>query len=146
MNREFTEADYSALQPYEPHLQRGCYGHYYYALRRSDFNAMLDVYRSLGYTQKMDYSCGRCILQLTSTLGKVYFDYKRQLEENPQPAEPAKNTKRKVGEFNADGELLREFESVTQAISETGVSKGNVYKSLKDNTPVDGVTFKYMQD
>lgn len=138
--REFTEADYSALQPYEEHLQRGVFGKYYYGLRRTDFNAMLDVYRSLGYTQKMDYSCGMCILQLTTTLGKPYFEFKKKMEEK------AKNAKRKVGEFNADGELLREFESVTQAISETGVSKGNVYKSLKDNTPVDGVTFKYMQD
>lgn len=136
--REFNEADYSALQPYEEHLQRGVFGKYYYGLRRTDFNAMLDVYRSLGYTQSMDYSCGRCILQLTTTLGKPYFEFKKKMEEK------AKNTKRKVGEFNADGELVREYESVTQAISETGVSKGNVYKSLKDNTPVDGVTFRYI--
>ena len=140
MNREFTEADYSALQPYEPHLQRGCYGHYYYALRRSDFNAMLEIYRSLGYTQSMDYSCGRCILQLTTTLGKPYFEFKKKMEEK------AKNTKRKVGEFNADGELVREFESVTQAVEQTGVTKGNMYKALKDGVAIDERIFKYMED
>lgn len=139
MNREFTEADYSALQPYEPHLQRGCYGHYYYALRRSDFNAMLDVYRSLGYTQKMDYSCGMCILQLTTTLGKPYFEFKKKMEEK------AKNTKRKVGEFNADGELLREFESVTQAVAETGITKAQMYKALKEQAGIDERIYKYME-
>lgn len=140
MNREFNEADYSALQPYEPHLQRGCYGHYYYALRRSDFNAMLDVYRSLGYTQTMDYSCGRCILQLTTTLGKPYFEFKKKMEEK------AKNAKRKVGEYNTEGELIREFESVTKAVEETGISKAQMYKALREQTVIDGKTFKYMQD
>jgi len=138
--REFTEADYSALQPYEPHLQRGCYGHYYYALRRSDFNAMLEIYRSLGYTQSMDYSCGRCILQLTTTLGKPYFEFKKKMEEK------AKNTKRKVGEFNADGELIKEYESVTQAVEQTGISKAQMYKALREQTEIDDRIYKYLQD
>lgn len=138
--REFNEADYSALQPYEEHLQRGCFGKYYYGLRRTDFNAMLDVYRSLGYTQTMDYSCGRCILQLTTTLGKPYFEFKKKMEEK------AKNTKRKVGEFNADGELVREFESVTQAVSETGITKAQIYKALKEQAVIDEKVYKYMED
>lgn len=142
--RQFTETDYNDLKPYESHLQRGWFGHYYYALRRADFNKLVEIYRSLGFSQAMDYSCGRCILTLTSTLGRVYFEYKKKMEENPEPVEPAKNTKRKVGTFNNENELINEFDSVTQAISETGVSKGNVYKSLKDNTPVDGVTFRYI--
>lgn len=140
--REFTQQDFENLKPYEAHLNRGWFGHYYYALRRADFNKLVEIYRSLGFTQAMDYSCGRCILTLTTTLGRVYFEYKKKMEENP---EPVKNTsKRKVATFNDENELLNEFDSVTQAISETGVSKGNVYKSLKDNTPVDGVTFRYI--
>lgn len=142
--RQFTETDYNDLKPYESHLQRGWFGRYYYALRRSDFNKLVEVYRSLGFTQSMDYSCGRCILTLTSTLGRVYFEYKKKMEENPEPVEPAKNTKRKVGEYNADGELIKEFESVTKAVEETGVSKGNIYKSLKDGETIDGRIFKYL--
>lgn len=140
--RQFTKKDYNDLKPFESHLNRGWFGRYYYALRRTDFNKLVEIYRSLGGAQAMDYSCGRCILTLTSTLGRVYFEYKKKMEENP---EPVKNTsKRKVGEYNAEGELLREFESVTQAVAETGVSKGNIYKSLKDNTPVDEVIFRYI--
>jgi len=140
--REFTQQDFEELKPLESHLQRGWFGHYYYALRRADFNKLVEVYRSLGFTQAMDYSCGRCILTLTTTLGRVYFEYKKKMEENP---EPAKNTKRKVGEYNLNGELLREFESVTKAVEETGVSKGNIYKSLKDGETIDGRIYKYIE-
>ena len=140
--REFTETDYNNLKPLEAHLQRGYYGHYYYALRRNDFNRMVEIYRSLGFSQSMDYSCGRCILTLTTTLGRVYFEYKKKMEENP---EPVKNTsKRKVGEYNAEGELIKEFESVTQAVEETGVTKGNMYKALKDGVAIDDRIFKYL--
>lgn len=139
--REFTQQDFENLKPYEAHLNRGWFGHYYYALRRADFNKLVEVYRSLGFTQSMDYSCGRCILTLTTTLGRVYFEYKKKMEENP---EPVKNTsKRKVGEYNAEGELIREFESVTQAVEETGVTKGNMYKALKDGVAIDDRIFKY---
>ncbi|MBQ2176172.1 MAG: hypothetical protein II453_14295 [Alphaproteobacteria bacterium] len=139
--RQFTETDYEALKPLESHLQRGYFGHYYYALRRPDFNRLVEIYRSLGGTQTMDYSCGRCILTLTSTLGRVYFEYKKKMEENP---EPAKNAKRKVAEYNAEGELIKEFESVTKAVEETGISKGNIYKSLKESVAIDDRIFKYI--
>ena len=140
--REFTQQDYENLKPFEAHLNRGYYGRYYYALRRPDFNRLVEIYRSLGFGQAMDYSCGRCILQLTSTLGKVYFENKQKMEDNPEP--PKNTSKRKVGEYSTDGELIREFESVTKAVEETGVSKGNIYKSLKESVVIDGKIFKYI--
>lgn len=142
--REMTKEIYEKLQPFESHLNRGFYGKYYYALRRVDFNKLVEIYRDLGFGQAMDYSCGRCILTITSTLGRVYFEYKKKMEENPEPVEPAKNTKRKVAEYNAEGELVREFESVTKAVEETGVSKGNIYKSLKESVAIDDRIFKYI--
>lgn len=142
MNREFTNEDYEKLQPLEAHLTRGFYGRYIYGLRKGDFNRLIEVYKSLGYAaHTMDYSCNRCLMQLTSTLGKLYFDYKKKMEENP---EPAKNAKRKVGEYNLDGELLREFESVTKAVEETGISKNTLYKSLKDNETIDDRKYAYI--
>lgn len=142
--RDFTQQDFENLKPYEAHLNRGWFGHYYYALRRPDFNKLVEVYRSLGFSQAMDYSCGRCILTLTSTLGRVYFEYKKKMEENPEPVEPAKNAKKKVAEYNAEGELVKEYNSVTEAISETGISKGNIYKALKEEVAIDGRIFRYL--
>lgn len=141
--RQFTQQDFENLKPYEAHLNRGWFGKYYYALRRPDFNKLVEIYRDLGFGQSMDYSCGRCILTLTSTLGRVYFEYKRQQEENAK--QEAKNAKKRVGEYNAEGELLREFESVTKAIEETGISKGNMYKALKENETIDEKYYKYIE-
>ena len=143
MTREFTVEDYNELKPLEPHLTRGIYGRYVYGLRRSDFNALYAKYKSLGYGQTMEYSCNRCLLTLTSTLGKLYFDFKTKQEENAK--QEAKNAKKRVGEYNAEGELLREFESVTQAIEETGISKGNMYKALKENETIDEKYYKYIE-
>ena len=142
MTREFTVEDYNELKPLEPHLTRGTYGRYVYGLRRSDFNALYAKYKELGYGQTMEYSCNRCLLNLTSTLGKLYFDFKAKQEENP---EPAKNAKKRVGEYDVNGELLREFESVTQAIEETGISKGNIYKALKEQVAIDEKIYKYIE-
>jgi hypothetical protein len=142
MNRELTQQDFEKLQPLEAHLTRGFYGRYIYGLRKGDFNRLIEVYHDLGYAaHTMEYSCNRCLMQLTSTLGKLYFDYKKKMEENP---EPAKNAKRKVGEYNLDGELLREFESVTKAVEETGISKNTLYKSLKDNETIDDRKYAYI--
>lgn len=142
MNRQFTQQDFEKLQPLEPHLTRGYFGKYIYGLRKGDFNRLIEVYKDLGYAaHTMDYSCNRCLMQLTNTLGKLYFDYKKKMEENP---EPAKNAKRKVGEFNLNGELLREFESVTKAVEETGISKNTLYKSLKDNETIDDRKYAYI--
>lgn len=143
MTREFTVEDFNYLKPYEPHLTRGTYGRYIYGLRRQDFNALYAKYRELGYGQAMEYSCNRCLLTLTSTLGKLYFDFKAKQEENAK--QEAKNAKKKVGEYNAEGELLKEFESVTKAIEETGVSKGNMYKALKENIAIDDRIFRYIE-
>lgn len=142
MSKELNLEDFNYLKPYEPHLTRGTYGKYVYGLRRSDFNALYAKYKELGYGQTMEYSCNRCLLNLTSTLGKLYFEYKAKQEENP---EPAKNAKKRVGEYNAEGELLREFESVTKAVEETGISKGNIYKALKENIAIDDRIFRYIE-
>lgn len=143
MTREFTVEDYNELKPLEPHLTRGTYGRYIYGLRRNDFNILYAKYKSLGYAQTMEYSCNRCLLTLTSTLGRLYFDFKKKQEENAK--QEAKNAKKKVGEYNAEGELVREFESVTKAVEETGISKNTLYKSLKDNETIDEKYYRYIE-
>jgi hypothetical protein len=80
MIRTFTYEDYKVLEKYEEHLVRAKFGRYIYALRRPAFEELSAVYRSLGYTQRLDYSCSSCLLNLCITLGNYYFDFKKQLE------------------------------------------------------------------
>lgn len=79
--KNFTSKEYKALQPYEGHLTRGWFGKYIYGLRRPDFDNMYKVYKSLGYQKSLDYSCSSCLLELTSTLGRLYFEYKKKQDE-----------------------------------------------------------------
>lgn len=72
----FTKKHYNALLPYEAHLTRGYYGKYVYALRKKDFEAMHKVYKDLGYERNLDYNCSTCLLQLTQTLGRLFFAYR----------------------------------------------------------------------
>lgn len=74
--RNFTKKDYTTLQPYREHLVRGYFGHYLYGLRRKDFEAMQKVYKELGYERNLDYNCSTCLLELTSTLGRLFFAYR----------------------------------------------------------------------
>lgn len=78
--KKLTKKQYDALKPFEQHLTRGYYGHYTYALRRTEFEKLSEIYRSLGYEKKLDYSCGTCLVQLASTLGELYFAKKKELE------------------------------------------------------------------
>ena len=140
--RIFTKEDFKKLEPLESHLQRGFYGKYYYGLTRHDFNAMLDVYRDLGFTKAMQYSCGACILELTKTLGRYYFEFKKQMENEEK--EVPKNAKRTVNEYDSEGNLLNTYQSVTEAIEKTNVSKSQIYKALKEGTAIDGKKFQYV--
>ena len=79
--RTFTREDYETLKPYEEHLVRAKYGRYVYGLRRPIFDVLVGVYKSLGYSQRLDYSCNGCLLNLCTTLGNYYFPFKEKLEK-----------------------------------------------------------------
>ena len=145
MVRTFELEDYEKLKPYKDHLTRAFYGKYTYGLTRATFETLSSIYKSLGYSQRLDYTCGACLLNLCKTLGSYFFPFEEKLNMEKNQ-EPAKSAKRKVGEYNIEGELIREFESVTKAVAETGVSKGNIYKSLKESVAIDGKTFKYIDE
>lgn len=87
MIRTFTREDYETLKPYEEHLVRAKYGRYVYGLRRPIFDVLVGVYKSLGYSQRLDYSCNGCLLNLCTTLGNYYFPFKEKLEKEQKNEE-----------------------------------------------------------
>ena len=80
MIKKMDSKTFNKLKELEPHLTRGYYGKYVYALRRPEFNKMLEIYKSLGFEQDLDYSCNSCTLKLTQKLGELYFKYKEAME------------------------------------------------------------------
>lgn len=92
--RNFNRKDYNDLKPYEGHLTRGYKGRYVYAMRRKDFDFMYNVYKSLGYEKRLDYSCNSCVLELTATLGELYYQYQERMEEKTMKAKENAKTKK----------------------------------------------------
>ena len=79
MNKE----TYEKLKKYQAHLRRGYKGNYIYGLLQKDFDEMYVLYRELGGTAQLKYTCQSCCLQLTKYLGKLYFEYEENLMKEP---------------------------------------------------------------
>ena len=117
MIRTFSYEDYKVLEKYEEHLVRAKFGRYIYALRRPAFEELSAVYRSLGYTQRLDYSCSSCLLNLCITLGNYYFPFKKQLEAEQK-----------------NEQLTEEVnEQITEEVKPTTTKKTNGSKAKKTN-------------
>lgn len=87
MIKTFTIEHFKRLEPYKVHLTRALYGNYVYALTRPIFNELSAVYKELGYTKRLDFSCSSCLLNLCKTLGSYYFPFKEKLKEEDDLAE-----------------------------------------------------------
>lgn len=123
MIRTFVKEDYEALKPYEEHLVRAKFGRYIYALRRPAFEELSAVYRSLGYTQRLDYSCSNCLLNLCITLGNYYFDFKKQLEAEQKNEEETPDL--------TEEELEKLGDEINKAIVEDMQNNGNTEPQKK---------------
>ena len=80
MNKE----TYEKLKKYYIHLRRGFKGNYIYGLLQKDFDEMYILYRELGGTAQLKYTCQSCCLRLTKYLGKLYFEYEENLMKEPE--------------------------------------------------------------
>ena len=86
---------YERLKPYYIHLRRGYKGNYIYGLLQKDFDEMYVLYRELGGTAQLKYTCQSCCLQLTKYLGKLYFEYEENLMKEPVVSDETKEKKRR---------------------------------------------------
>lgn len=82
--KQLSKEQYDVLKKYEKHLRRGHYGSYTYGLFQKDFDELLKIYKELGGNERIQYNCNVCVLRLTKSLGKLYFEY--------QPVEELKVT------------------------------------------------------
>ena len=75
------KSTYNKLKKYEVHLRRGFKGGYVFGLYQSDFDELYEIYKSVGGTQRLKYSCSSCTLQLLKFLGKNFYEYEGKLKE-----------------------------------------------------------------
>lgn len=79
--KQLTKEQYEVLKKYEKHLRRGYKGNYIYGLFQKDFNELLKMYNELGGNERIQYNCNVCVLRLTKSLGKLYFEYQPEVTE-----------------------------------------------------------------
>lgn len=85
--KQLTKEQYDFLKKYEKHLRRGFYGNYAYGLFQKDFNELLKIYKEVGGNERIQYNCNVCVLRLTKSLGKLYFEYKPEVKK-PEVKKP----------------------------------------------------------
>ena len=64
---------------------------------------MYVLYRELGGTAQLKYTCQSCCLQLTKYLGKLYFEYEENLMKEPVVSDETK-AKKKRGRKKREGD------------------------------------------
>lgn len=94
---------YEKLKKYHIHLRRGYKGNYIYGLLQKDFDEMYVLYRELGGTAQLKYTCQSCCLQLTKYLGKLYFEYEENIMKEPVVSDETKE-KKKRGRKKKEGD------------------------------------------
>jgi hypothetical protein len=70
-----TQEQHDKLKKYEQYLETAYYHDYVRTLPMSDAIKMNEIYNELT-GRKQNVTCGKCVLQLCKTLGKLYFEYK----------------------------------------------------------------------
>ena len=73
--KELTDEQFEQLTSFEKYLETAYYHNYVRAMPMKDAKLLADIYKALG-GGSTNLSCGKCVLQLCKTLGKLYFDYK----------------------------------------------------------------------
>lgn len=88
-----TKKQYEKLKQYELHLRRGYKGNYVFGFLQKDFDELIEIYKQLGFKERLRYNCNSCNLRLLSTLGKLYYEYEEKQEEKRLKKEKENNKK-----------------------------------------------------
>lgn len=95
---ELNAKQYKRLVPFERHLLTAVKARYISAVYKTTSDKLVEVYREVFNINQPNTRCNRCLLDICTKLGKVYFEYKERLEakeaakknkEQEAPAEEA---------------------------------------------------------
>lgn len=72
---------YTKLRKFEPQFRSAYYGCYLVNISTIAINEALEIAKKAGYTGSMNISCGSCKLKFFKEVGKAYFEYQKQLND-----------------------------------------------------------------
>lgn len=77
--RKFTQADYEAVKAYEKDFTKAIESRYCTGLLQNELDTVQRIYNET-LNRQANLSCGGCVLQMMSSVGRLYFGY---LRDNP---------------------------------------------------------------
>ena len=118
--RQFNEKDYELVNKYEADFRRAIDSRYAKGITREAFDEISQVYRET-LNRQANSNCGGCVLQMLTSVGRLYFAYKGKMEEELKKKELEKKQNEKTPR-------KREKKDVSQ--------KGSNRRSQKNTTTV----------
>ena len=87
--RPFNQEDFDLVKDYERDFARAIESRYATGLLKDELEVIHRIYGET-LNRQANLSCGGCILQMMTSVGRLYFGYKRQMEEAARKAEEEK--------------------------------------------------------
>lgn len=77
--RPFSKEDYELVKDYEADFTRAIKSRYCTGLLRDELEVIHRIYGET-LNRQANLSCGGCVLQMMTSVGRLYFHYKEELE------------------------------------------------------------------
>ena len=87
--RAFNKDDYDLVIGYEADFKRAIESRYAKGITREEFDLLSRIYRET-LNRQANPSCGGCVLQMLTSIGRLYFNFKKELEERLKKEEEEK--------------------------------------------------------
>ena len=90
--RKFNEEDYELVKTYERDFTRAIESRYCTGLLKDELEVIQRIYRET-LNRQANLSCGGCVLQMMTSVGRLYFAFKKDYEEQMKIQEQEKQVK-----------------------------------------------------
>ena len=95
--RKFTQEDYELVKAYEKDFTRAIVSRYCTGLLQEELEVIHRIYQET-LNRQANLSCGGCILQMMTSVGRLYFSYKEEQDKIREQEKKVKRTRRKKDE------------------------------------------------
>ena len=93
--RKFCKEDYDLVKSYEKDFTKAIESRYCTGLLKEELEVISKVYRET-LNRQANLSCGACVLQMMTSVGRLYFSYKEQEEIKKEKKKRRKKNEDKI--------------------------------------------------
>lgn len=95
--RKFNKDDYELVKSYEKDFTRAIESRYCTGLLKEELEVVSKVYRET-LSRQANLSCGACVLQMMTSVGRLFFAYKKETAAAEEEQKKEKKVRRKKNE------------------------------------------------